>query len=232
MTSGPKNRDTHDEVDAAHPLNGADGGSPSGPPSASGSESPSGRDSHAVARGADLARAALDAARARNAAARTGSGRGVGGPRGQRPGAGDPAGEGADAGARRLRRRRWSGPGADRARDPQRIGDTVNSWLAATGSGREVTKANLFARWAELVGADIAAHAMPVSLVDGELVVQADSTAWATQLRLLAPGMITKINGTIGRGTVARIRTKGPTGPSWRFGNRHVPGRGPRDTYG
>lgn len=173
--------------------------------------------------GADLARAALDAARARNAAARPRHHR--------RAGAADSAG-GADSTARRMRRRRWSGPGVDKARDPQRIGDTVNTWLAATGAGRDVTKANLFARWAELVGTDIAAHATPVSLVDGELVVQAESTAWATQLRMLAPGMITKINAAVGRGTVIRIRTKGPTGPSWRFGNRHIPGRGPRDTYG
>lgn len=174
-------------------------------------------------RGADLARAALDAARAENSARRRGG-------RGQRSGA--TAGGDAPPAARRLRRRRWSGPGVDRARDPQRIGDTVSSWLTASGSGREVTKAIVFARWAELVGTDIAAHAAPVSLVDGELVLHAESTAWATQLRLLAPGMITRINAAVGRGTVTRIRTKGPTGPSWRFGSRHVPGRGPRDTYG
>lgn len=177
-----------------------------------------------AAKGADLAREALDAAKARNAAARNAAARA-----GKRTGGSGAAAAGV---SRRLQRRRWSGPGTDRARDPQLLADTVGSWLSAAGAGREVVKASVFARWADIVGADIAAHAAPVSLVDGELVLQAESTAWATQLRLLAPGMITKINAAVGRGTVTRIRTRGPAGPSWRFGNRHVPGRGPRDTYG
>lgn len=170
-------------------------------------------------RGADLARAALEAAKARNAATRVGK-------RGQR---GQQTPEGV---ARRLARRRWSGPGPDRARDPQPIGEMLGSWLAQSASGAEVVKARLFAGWAEIVGADIAAHAEPATLVDGELTVTAESTAWATQLRLLAPGLVKKINAALGHGTVTRVRTKGPTAPSWRFGNRHVPGRGPRDTYG
>ena len=28
------------------------------------------------------------------------------------------------------------------------------------------------------------------------------------------------------------VKVAGPSAPSWRHGNRHVPGRGPRDTYG
>jgi predicted nucleic acid-binding Zn ribbon protein len=36
----------------------------------------------------------------------------------------------------------------------------------------------------------------------------------------------------VGSTTVTTVRVVGPTAPSWRFGNRHVSGRGPRDTYG
>ena len=46
----------------------------------------------------------------------------------------------------------------------------------------------MFARWAELVGEEVAQHATPESFADGTLVVRTDSTAWATQLKLLAPG--------------------------------------------
>jgi predicted nucleic acid-binding Zn ribbon protein len=92
--------------------------------------------------------------------------------------------------------------------------------------------ATLFGRWSEIVGGAIAAHAAPKSLVDGDLLIEAESTAWATQLRMLAPTLMQRINGRVGRGTVGRIRVQGPTGPSWRFGNRSVPGRGQRDTYG
>jgi predicted nucleic acid-binding Zn ribbon protein len=134
--------------------------------------------------------------------------------------------------AGRIRRTRWSGAGPDRARDPQPLGDALKGWLSTTGAAREVTRASLFTRWAEIVGAGVADHCRPVPLVDGELVLQAESTAWATQLRLMASTILKRVNAEIGRGTVTRIRTKGPSGPSWRFGNRHVSGRGPRDTYG
>lgn len=161
-----------------------------------------------------MARAALEAARAQNA-------------RGQRARRRADIPPGA---ALKLRRRRWSGPGADAARDPQLIGDALRSFLARAEP--DLIRARLVAEWASIVGAEIAEHAEPVSLIDGELTVQAESTAWATQLRLLAPGMAARINEVLGRGTVKRIRTRGPSGPSWRFGTRHVPGRGPRDTYG
>lgn len=175
-------------------------------------------------RGVDLAREALAAARTRSAAARAATGRRVGGGR-----AGTTA---TGQGAIRLRRRRWSGPGVDAARDPQPVGDVVSSWISKTGAGGQLAKASLFARWAEIVGSGIADHATPVSLVDGELTLQAESTAWATQLRLMARTITGRVNAEIGRGTVTRIRASGPAGPSWRFGNRHVAGRGPRDTYG
>ena len=41
-----------------------------------------------------------------------------------------------------------------------------------------------------------------------------------------------RIEDAIGRGVVGRIRILGPSAPSWRAGQRRVPGRGPRDTYG
>jgi predicted nucleic acid-binding Zn ribbon protein len=131
-----------------------------------------------------------------------------------------------------LRRTRWSAAGPDKARDPQAFGSALDGWARSRGSSRDLANATVFGRWSEIVGTDIASHATPVSLVDGELLMQAESTAWATQLRLLAPTLLQRINTRVGRGTVSRIRVKGPTGPSWRFGSRTVRGRGQRDTYG
>ena len=90
----------------------------------------------------------------------------------------------------------------------------------------------MFGRWEQLVGPEIAGRCEPVSLVDGELVLQAESTAWATQLRMLSAQLMAKINAEVGAGTISRIRARGPSAPSWKFGPRHVSGRGPRDTYG
>jgi predicted nucleic acid-binding Zn ribbon protein len=100
--------------------------------------------------------------------------------------------------------------------------------------GWEATAADaaVLARWDALVGAEIAAHCHPVSLRDGELTLAAESTAWATQLRLLAPRMLARIRAELGPEVVSRVRVHGPTAPSWRAGPRRVAGRGPRDTYG
>jgi predicted nucleic acid-binding Zn ribbon protein len=90
----------------------------------------------------------------------------------------------------------------------------------------------VFGRWSALVGEDIAAHCAPQTLTDGELLVVAESTAWATQLRLLAPSILARLRASVGGDVVTRLRVVGPTAPSWKKGPRSVRGRGPRDTYG
>lgn len=86
--------------------------------------------------------------------------------------------------------------------------------------------------WARVVGDDIASHATPTTLRDKVLHVSAESTAWATQLRMMQAQILAKIAAAVGHGVVEELRITGPTAPSWRKGERHVRGRGPRDTYG
>lgn len=132
---------------------------------------------------------------------------------------------------RRQRRRRWSGARAD-DRDPQPLGRLTARVAAEHGWNEHLAGGEVFARWAQLVGEDVAEHTKPLGLQNGELTVQADSTAWATQLRLLQRQLIAMIAKGIGHGVVKRMRIAGPAAPSWRHGPRHVRGRGPRDTYG
>jgi predicted nucleic acid-binding Zn ribbon protein len=167
--------------------------------------------------GRDLARAALAAARAKAEA------------RGAEPGV-RKRGKAGDFG-QNPRRKRWSGPGAD-ARDPQPLGRLMGRLSRERGWSDRLNNGRVFGEWARLVGDEVAEHARPVALKDGELTVQASSTAWATQLRLLQGQLLTKIAAGVGQGVVRRMRIHGPAAPSWRKGVRHVPGRGPRDTYG
>ena len=90
----------------------------------------------------------------------------------------------------------------------------------------------MFAQWADVVGEQIAEHAQPASLRDGILSVTAESTAWATQLRMVQSQLLAKIAAAVGDGVVTSLRITGPSTPSWRKGPRHISGRGPRDTYG
>lgn len=53
------------------------------------------------------------------------------------------------------------------------------------GPGRREV-GGVFGRWEESVGVQVAAHARPVRLDDGVLVVEVDEPAWATQITLLS----------------------------------------------
>ncbi|GFG73760.1 hypothetical protein MBOT_11250 [Mycobacterium botniense] len=87
-------------------------------------------------------------------------------------------------------------------------------------------------QWAVIVGEHIAEHANPTALRDGVLNITADSTAWATQLRMMHRQLLAKISAVAGTGVVKALKITGPTAPSWRKGPLHIAGRGPRDTYG
>jgi predicted nucleic acid-binding Zn ribbon protein len=118
-------------------------------------------------------------------------------------------------------------------RDPQLLDSTIGRLIAEQGWGTDVRVHGVFSRWDHMVGREVAQHCHPESYADGRLVVRTDSTAWATQMRLLAPTVVRRLNEELGDGVVTVIDVLGPTGPSWRKGRRSVrDGRGPRDTYG
>jgi predicted nucleic acid-binding Zn ribbon protein len=128
-------------------------------------------------------------------------------------------------------RRRWSGPGPD-SRDPQTLGSATAALASSRGWSPRVAEGSVFGKWATVVGDQIAEHANPTALNEGVLTVEAESTAWATQLRMVQAQLLAKIAAAVGDGVVTSLRIVGPAGPSWRKGKLHISGRGPRDTYG
>lgn len=118
-------------------------------------------------------------------------------------------------------------------RDPQLLSSQVERLVAERGWGLDLRLRGIFARWEELVGAEVGAHCAPESFAEGKLVVRADSTAWATQLTLLTPALLRRLNEELGEATVTIIDVVGPHTPSWIKGRRRTrDSRGPRDTYG
>ncbi len=133
---------------------------------------------------------------------------------------------------RRTPRGKASGAHPD-DRDPQPLEVSVDKVVAERGWDLDLKVQGVFARWVDLVGPEVGAHSTPETFSDGHLVVRADSTAWATQLRLLAPAVVRRLNEELGDGTVTVVDVLGPQGPSWKKGRLSVrDGRGPRDTYG
>lgn len=133
--------------------------------------------------------------------------------------------------AGRGSRRAWSGPGPD-SRDPQKLGFATLDLARTRGWTTRVAEGAVFGQWSTVVGEQIAEHAAPTALQDGVLTVTAESTAWATQLRMVQAQLLAKIAAGVGDGVVKSLKIVGPTAPSWRKGKLHISGRGPRDTYG
>ncbi len=129
------------------------------------------------------------------------------------------------------RRRSWSGPGPDN-RDPQPLAAATSDLAKSRGWNSKVAEGAVFGQWSTVVGEQIAEHATPTLLRDGVLSVSAESTAWATQLRMVQAQLLAKIAAAVGDGVVTSMKITGPSTPSWRKGPLHISGRGPRDTYG
>ncbi|QGF23312.1 DUF721 domain-containing protein [Raineyella fluvialis] len=146
------------------------------------------------------------------------------------------AGTPAPQPAPRRRRRRPAEPLSSGARpddrDPQPIGNVLRRMVEERGWRTDLDVHALMARWPDLIGPSNAAHCRPEAYEDGVLTVRTSSTAWAVQMRGIAPAVITRLNQQLGSEVVRRILVKGPDAPSWSHGRLRVKGRGPRDTYG
>jgi predicted nucleic acid-binding Zn ribbon protein len=83
-------------------------------------------------------------------------------------------------------------------RDPIPLSSSLDDVVRSLrGPGRREV-GGLFGRWDEVVGAQIAAHARPVRLDDGVLVVEVDEPAWATQMTMLSATVRERLDAVVG----------------------------------
>ena len=148
----------------------------------------------------------------------------------RRPGTARPGGAVGAGGA-------GGGSGASRAgrgrrEDPQPLGAAIEGLLDDQGWRSAAAVGSVFGRWEQIVGDALAAHTRPGGFTDGELLVIADSTAWATQVRLLRAQLVRRLNSELGDGTVTAVKVRGPAPPRQRGQWRVRDTRGPRDDYG
>jgi len=144
---------------------------------------------------------------------------------------GDAESRGAEARRRRAPREETTTP-YGLGREPRGIEDVLDALTTSMGWSSPLAKSELLVAWPDLIGADVAAHAEPVSVEDGLLTVRCDSTAWVQQLRSMRTVVLARIAERHPAAGIESVRFLGPDTPSWKRGPRAIPGRGPRDTYG
>lgn len=116
--------------------------------------------------------------------------------------------------------------------DPQPVDNVIGNLVNRLGWSSVLSIATIAARWPSIVGPSVAQHCKVETFENNVLVVKTSSTAWANQMKLLLPTLEKQIAQAFGENAVKRVIIRGPQAPSWRKGRLHVPGRGPRDTYG
>ena len=90
---------------------------------------------------------------------------------------------------------------------PQPLGDVMKEMLGKSSVGKRIAQAQVIPEWPGLVGPQIAAVTEPLSVTtQGTLFVAVTTNAWMTELSLLEPQLLKRLNATAGRPPIKRIR--------------------------
>lgn len=90
---------------------------------------------------------------------------------------------------------------------PAALGDVMKQVLSDTKIGDRIKQAHVIPDWPALVGPQIAKVTEPLSVTpQGTLFVAVQTNAWMTELSLLEPELLKKLNVKTGRLSIKRIR--------------------------
>ena len=75
------------------------------------------------------------------------------------------------------------------------VGEVLASYLKRAGLSKRLQQTDVIERWGELVGPQIAAVSQPESVsADGVLRVRVATAPWATELSLMTPRILARVN--------------------------------------
>ena len=94
-----------------------------------------------------------------------------------------------------------------KSRRPVTVREALQSYLSRTGLERRLAQAQVVPEWPRLVGPQIAAVTEPESVTaDGTLFVRVATSAWMTELQLMTPEIMARLNAGRGAGRIKTIR--------------------------
>jgi predicted nucleic acid-binding Zn ribbon protein len=96
--------------------------------------------------------------------------------------------------------------GRDReVREPAPVSEAMGRLVAERGWGERMALGRLKARWADIVGQQVAARSEPIRLEDGRLTIRVESGAWAAELALLGSSLASSAAHFLGPGKVREV---------------------------
>jgi predicted nucleic acid-binding Zn ribbon protein len=89
---------------------------------------------------------------------------------------------------------------------PSALRDAIESWKDRSGLRKRLDLATVVEAWPEAVGPQIAAVTRALGVTpDGTLLVRVASPGWATELGLMTPRILTRVNGSR-KGRIKHVR--------------------------
>lgn len=91
---------------------------------------------------------------------------------------------------------------------PEAVGRSLERVLRSLGGPRVDVVQQVFSRWPELVGEDLASVTEPESLHEGCLVVSVGDPAWASSIGFRRPELLDRLAEVLGPGVVGTIEVR------------------------
>lgn len=89
--------------------------------------------------------------------------------------------------------------------EAQDISQILESLKANSKLGETLEQAQIWERWAELAGPELAPHGQPLSVRDGTLTIEVDNAVWMHKLSYIKTDIIEKINAFLTHEKVSEI---------------------------
>lgn len=90
--------------------------------------------------------------------------------------------------------------------DPAPIRAVLVELASGWGVERPLETAQIFARWEQVVGTELARRCRPTSLKGGVLRIRMESAVWASEIRYLGEEIIERINRAVGSNVVSELK--------------------------
>jgi hypothetical protein len=97
---------------------------------------------------------------------------------------------------------------SDRHGPPKPLGELLNRLLRNWGLDRVSREREVFTRWAEALGEQLAHNIRPVAIHHGVLVVAVKDSVWLQELQFMKDDLKKKLNRVLGKGGIHDLRFK------------------------